>query len=163
MWDRSGPRFEIGPKGELRREGQFTTWPPKWIKKIGEHSHMVRNLIGRRRPTKDEDIDRLIAIIEQARAEVRSRWPNATFRVLTWTRHDSPQGVRLRSSGMKLVWALDILPGRHDKDSAYRTSPGNRHPSALANRKLAEALSKAFGVPSHDKAIDQSSESSSHR
>jgi hypothetical protein len=146
-----GPRYVLSPDGQLKMHGLIN---PSRTGPVVEGSRLLYQLaksqiyraISARGTIDDQDTRLYLQIVMASAKLLRERYPQASFHVLLW---DDPYGETdlylkvkrgLIDGALPVHLVSDILPNYRSDRMRYRLSPDDRHPSALANERLAEWL-----------------------
>jgi len=154
-WSRHGPKYNLTEDGEFEFQGLFADSEGEIdIRSLKQRfiDQIARSMIYRSIGMDDylsqygeNTIQFYLAIVEEARDVVRSKYPDAEFHVLLWDRNDidSKQIVEgLREKRIALHLMSDILFGYQPDDpkSRYRLHERDAHPSSLAYELIARYL-----------------------
>ena len=167
-WDARGPHFALVEEGRVEYRGRFDQADaPK-----GQFSRLVSALgidkivSGLHRPPDGHDYDVFIGILENTRRYVAGHYPSAEFYVILWDQRRRglfpiylfdwsrpPLMDSLLERGVNLIRVTEALPRLSENPEMYMI-PGDGHPNALAQARiashLAQRLGEATAVPSPD-------------
>ncbi len=124
-WDRFGPRFVVGDKGRVVRDGNFNTVGKSW-----------RELVGFNRLTESEEEELAAAIITEASRELERLYPGIRFHVFTWDGVTAGVIQRLKDNGVRVHTIRQIIPDY--SDSYLIAPPFEYHPTPAAYERIAE-------------------------
>lgn len=146
-WSARLPRYELDQDGTLRAAGFFEEYQIRqgMVERFVARSFLFKSLFGEGRPANSQEIDLFLGIVAASRDQLNSLYPGAEFHVVFW---DDGNWLRDR----KVIGGLaDLGIETHLvstvfslNDPQYRISPYDRHPSAAANRELAEFVTTAI-------------------
>jgi hypothetical protein len=161
IWDKHGPRYILGKDGKALYDGHFDdgkrkiptkkakTSPGKptllaRVKSELKKSIIFKKILQKKKRFKGEHINLFIEIVNKSRHILKMRHPGCRFHVIFWddNRHgDNPEVLqKLAKRGIRVHLLSDILPGFNfkDRNSKYRISIYDPHPSIIAHEKIAE-------------------------
>ena len=147
-WDTRGPRYRVDDQGKAVLSGHFDeTITRGWLFHLLDESYIFRSVLGADRALGKEDYDLFLAVVEKARARSAELFDLQDFVVIYWDAGpQDPLPGLLSNHNIRVFRVNDIIPGSRSNDSEYRL-PGDLHPSALADEKLAEFIVKQGLVP----------------
>lgn len=135
-WSRATPRYVPDATGRVVRDGSFGGLDPtleRWV--------TYRRVFGSERRVTDGEVARVVAILARARELVLGANPGTRFEVLLWDERDDLTAAyrsALVAAGFRVHDVSRILPG-YPADRRWQL-PGDGHPTAEANARLARAL-----------------------
>jgi hypothetical protein len=145
-WGRTLPNYFITKDGSVKRDGDFTTGRP-WRSLLFQLLHKTRiaALFKMEIPPSinDKHIDLVCALIKESQTRFLKKFPGGRFYVLFHpycTGNTTRITHYLQDNGIGFF----AYPGLYDEDMATdwkHIITGDGHPSAYANKKLAEKLS----------------------
>jgi len=157
-WDDYGPRYRLAGNGRLSYAGGFDRgqsilndrlFVPQALALQLSRSLVYARVLGRLRPVNDFDLLRFSIVVREAAAGLRRLYPRLTFLTIVWPDLNDPPGVRakrvdevvaaLRRQGVPTVTIEDLQPGFGASPLPF-VIPGDGHPNALMQRRLALAL-----------------------
>ena len=144
--DSNGPRYILKQNGEVEYNGSFDDEGISLgaIKEQLRKSLVYERIFGRQRLTRESDIDLLVGIVERSRKILSNSHPAIEFHVVAWGSKNSKKTKAvwegLRSKDIKVHFVREILPDYLNNKAMYRISPHDGHPSAAANRIIAEYI-----------------------
>ena len=147
-WDTRGPRYRVDDQGKAVLSGHFDeTITRGRLFHLLDESYIFRSVLGADRALGKEDYDLFLAVVEKARARSAELFDLQDFVVIYWDAGlQDPLPDMLGDLNIRVYRVNDIIPGSRSYDSEYRL-PGDPHPSALADEKLAGFIVKQGLVP----------------
>lgn len=149
-WDLYGPSYALSRDG-VTYAGPFHDHLAGFILKVLQRSNFFQFVLDRtlyRVNLTDEDIERYARILERS-AELSFKKYGAGFLVVYWDNNEEPSRrvlERLRKTDLSIVLVSDVIPRG---EWASLVIPGDLHPKAEANRRLAAALASRFRAVPH--------------
>lgn len=153
-WDPEGPRYLLDEKGNVVSAGSFNDaeYRSRFEKNvIGKtiltalsRSKIFKN-ISRKRKLTTHELNLLISLTEAARNEALNIYPETKFYVILWkTKLYASQFDKclemLRKKGINVISANEIIKDYHEQMEKYVHCPGDFHPNANANQKVADYI-----------------------
>lgn len=156
-WIQHEPRYVLDAQGIPQREGEY-----KAIENLAQRLRFGKRIQGwlekcatwrwlgeREVNVVDEDIVLYLALVGRSRDLLKAQYPGIEFRAVLWPPQDAQQEYVYRRiqegfsrMGIRFDRVLDLLPGYSNNRHAYILSPYDWHPSALANRLIAQRILK---------------------
>jgi len=150
------PRYVLDRYGGVHQEGHFENREDLALARglgFRIRGELAKSAIWRTLSThdysiNDDDIRLYFAVVQRAQELLTAQYPDIQFRVILYPamvgEPDRPIYEKLRDGfrqrGIPVDAVEDILPGYKRDRAAYILSPRDAHPSALANRLLAQYL-----------------------
>lgn len=145
-WGRTLPYYVITKDGSVKRDGDFTTGRP-WRSLLFQLLHRTRvaTLFRMEIPPSinDKHIDLVCALIKKSEKIFHEKFPGSKFFVL-FHPHCTGDTTRITQYLQDNEIGFFAYPALYEEDMATdwkHTIAGDGHPSAYANKKLAEKLS----------------------
>ena len=140
-WDTHGPRY-ILKNGALKYVGKFSETPlPAMLQKVFVHSQVFAQVKSAylRRLALDDALDTHVAIIAKSMHELNTRYHAHALTIILpgYTRIEP----MLRDIEVPTLLLAGVMPDYESEHGKY-TIKGDGHPNALANMRVAEALSE---------------------
>ena len=152
----SSPRYVLNQYGDVVFTGRFGDGIIRKALWSLKKSHILEHTLFNSSITTD-DIDLFVAIIDNAKHIVESRYPGSEFHVLYWDRPlDSKNIDVLRKLHDKTINVHLISRILKDEMCKY-TIPRDGHPNAYANKLIAEYVTK--NILDHPQKGDRASQS----
>ena len=147
-WDKRGPRYRVDDHGKAVLSGHFDeTITRGRLFHLLDESYIFRSVLGADRALGKEDYDLFLAVVEKAKERSNELFNLQDFVVIYWdSGPQDPLPDMLGNHNIRVFRVNDIIPGSRSYDSEYRL-PGDLHPSALADEKIAEFIVKQGLVP----------------
>lgn len=157
-WDRHGPYFELQDGPLVAYRGPFDEVPRSegWFTRLVSASGLQKRISGLHRAPDGRDYDLFMGILETARLNVETAYPEAEFHIIFW---DGPRkGVfplrlfdwsrppllsGLQQRGFRVHRITQILPDSVNNARKYQIRDG--HPNARAHAKIARYLARELG------------------
>jgi len=151
-WDRSGPRYALGPGGEPQRRGQFDDGhglADKVLRFLQKRSEIAKRLRDRTRALSDRDYELYFALVRAARERLETLYPGIRSVVIQWDLGEAGSADLRMQAGLEElgfeVERLSTILERAGEAAEGLTIPGDGHPNARANEILAEHLRWRLG------------------
>jgi len=146
-WDRFGPKYLLTEDGTAVYQGPFYRRKSFELMVLNQiQKSFVAASLARR--TTDEDVALTVAVVDKARNLVKRRFPGSSFHVIFWDYWDGPRSDTLlagyRARGLRSHRVADIFPRYYEDAHRYRLAEDDIHPNALANRLIADYISRAI-------------------
>ena len=147
---RTGPRYVISDTGQVVYTGQFDEFSREknsntvWARLFGK-SYIYREYFVDRMWVGDAEVELYLAIVAQAKARLKQKFPGLKFIVLYWDNSTRSHAValdeRLPQIADEYIRVSDIIPDieTNKADWLLYLDP---HPNAKAHKALAEHLAK---------------------
>ncbi|MDJ0950457.1 MAG: hypothetical protein QNJ94_16215 [Alphaproteobacteria bacterium] len=146
-WDRFGPKYLLTEDGDPVYRGPFQRRNSfqLFVRTQVEKSFLMRRLQQR---VTVEDIALTVAVVDKARKLVKRRYPGCSFHVIFWDERDNQNSDELlagfRARGLRVHRVGEILPGYDESRRRYQLDPDDLHPNPLANRLVADYISRVI-------------------
>jgi hypothetical protein len=155
-WIQHEPRYVLDADGNVHQEGFFEVRKPL-AERLGFGRRMVGQLdksavwrlfsMSESRVT-DDDVRLYFAMVRRSQELLRTQYPGIEFRIILWPNQDVPQERAIyekmrdqfRQMEIPVDLVEDILPGYNTNREKFQISSSDDHPSALANRLMAQYL-----------------------
>lgn len=137
-WDVHGPRYVLGPDGDVAYAGHFddgAAFAARGLLVVLERSKLLATLLAWRRPEPAAAERLFVAIVGAARDRIEAL--GADFHVILWDRSDASLARSLAAAGLRLHVVDDIVPEPERSGPGY-TIPKDGHPTARLHGRLAE-------------------------
>jgi hypothetical protein len=146
-WTRHHPKYILKKNGEIIYKGHYDDEKrPFIIKMIFE---LKKSLILERifnRNFSRGHINLFIEIVNTSRQMIEARYPGCEFHVIFWNDKNFKDYKevleKLKRKKIRIHLITDILPDFYEKESEYRISKYDRHPTPLANEIIAEYVAR---------------------
>jgi hypothetical protein len=164
-WDDYGPRFRLTGSDRLVYAGGFDAgesvlddrfFVPGSLATALSRSVVWSRVFGRDRPPNSFDLRRFCVVVEASEKGLRRIYPKLRFLAIVWPDLNDPERNRsaraaamvtgLRERGVPAVTVGELEPG-FDAGPLPYLIPGDGHPNALMNRRLALALLARASLP----------------
>ncbi len=157
IWDTHGPKYVLRADGSAEYEGHFDDSDALFapvnsrLKQTGIYRKFVYPRLG----VEEQDVRLYIAVIEASRQKLKEQYPEIAFHMIIWDfDHPDPSRValyqmwheELSRRGFHLHFISKILPGYVENEERY-TIIGDGHPTALAQRLIAEYVKREIWAP----------------
>lgn len=149
------PRFVLREDDTVVRDGLWAdVTPSAWMPRVMQLLRHA-NLVARAEERIVEggtagDLRLYVAIVQQARAELRTRWPDCDFLVVVWDEEERLSGRLIRAleaAGIAPTRMSAIAPDFRTASDRYRLHSVDRHPSPYAHEVLATYLARRLPPP----------------
>jgi hypothetical protein len=153
-WIQHQPRYVLDASGGVQRSGYFEDYKP--LSKVLGIRHGARQLKKsaiwrilelRESGVTEDDMRLYLALVRRSRDLLVAQYPGVQFRIILWPGHSvaeqrTYEGMRdgFRRMDLPLDLVEDILPGYKTDETPYVLSSADTHPSALANRLIAQHI-----------------------
>ena len=138
-WGKHAARYRLQDDGTVVRDGNLDdlNLVEKRIQKWLRRSHVY--LRAWRKLARPSHYRLMAALIKASRDHALATWPGCQFHLLLWDM-DWPEETiaAFDAAGLEYTLVSDILPGFFEHPERYEIHPGDRHPTAYANRLIAE-------------------------
>ncbi len=151
-WDPVGPKYKLNETEGVEYRGHFTNVPDKYIQvyyrylqfvKVARRSRVVdwtANLLSATGGTDPEENVRLMVAIVARAAVILQQDYQAEFVVLFWDNETEESSLILKGLAEKEIPTIKVSDFIAPSELADYKIPNDGHPTAAANRLLAEAL-----------------------
>jgi hypothetical protein len=155
-WGGHAPRYVLDADGTVHQEGYFEDRRPL-AERLGFGRRAAGQLnksavwrllsMGESRIT-DDDVRLYFAMVRRSQELLATQYPGIQFRIILWPNQDVPQEravyEKMRDEFRRLEIPVDlvedILPDYNRNRERFQISSADEHPSALANRLIAQYL-----------------------
>ena len=153
-WAAHAPRYVLNTDGTVRQEGKFENREPlarrlglgNRVDKQLRKSAVWRMVSMRDYRINDDDLRLYFAVVRRSQELITAQYPGIQFRVILWPNQEvaqeretyEKQKEGFHQMGIPTDLVEEILPGYATDRSPYILGPTDHHPSALANRLLAQ-------------------------
>ena len=152
-WDPNGPRFILNKNGEVERDGNFgdrSLIPSNFItikiQKNLQKSLILEKIFFKPRPINQDDTDLLVGIVDRFNDTFKTDYPDSEFHIIFWNTDDAMNKQEiikgLKAHNLKIHLINDIIPNYDNNSSRYQISKYDSHPNALANKKIADYITR---------------------
>jgi hypothetical protein len=153
-----GPQYTLESNGQVSYQGQFGSNPSarEKLERALSKSSLYRKLAGGNaiysRSYRPEDVTLFLAIVDSARARVKSTYPDSEFHVLFWGNDVLDEGGTLAKEmlkglgdkGLTVHRVNDILPGSDQFKAEYFLGGFDLHPNPGANERIADYVVRSI-------------------
>ncbi|MHC4567912.1 MAG: hypothetical protein ACYTE3_19385 [Planctomycetota bacterium] len=150
LWDWHGPKYALSENGQVVHQGHFDDGvvPESRVARMLKNQLRKSRLVTRvrLRPINRDAVELMVGIIDASRTALRSDYPECEFHVVLWDKQKMWMSREiisgLRSRGIKIHLVSDILPDYFENEVKYHVSEFDHHPNRLANKTMAQYISR---------------------
>lgn len=153
VWDPNGPKFIFNESGEVVREGNFddhSLIPSNFItikiQKNLQKSLILAKILFKQRAINQDDIDLMVGVVNKFNNTFKANYPDGEFHVIFWNTNNATNKQEIikgmKDHNIKIHLIDDIIPDYDTNSSRYQISKYDLHPNALANKKIADYITR---------------------
>ena len=155
-WDPVGPKYLLNAKGKVAHRGSFSPSPFVASMRIALHkvqrkSTVYRALFEGKKRIRDEEIELYGRVTRRMQDLLEKSYPGISFKVIVFDFDDRihPDGDvvekmigAMTNQGIHAISTREVFSRYDEAPDEYHLSEYDSHPTALANRELAEYVVK---------------------